>query len=84
MKTFYWFKTCPFCNQGRLFIYKNITDSKLYLHCEECERGYYDPQKIDAEHSFLTLSEDFDAVVATADDVKTMGWEGLDMKFVVK
>jgi hypothetical protein len=80
IKIMYWYKSCPFCNQGRLFVFKNLDNNKLYLHCEECERGYEDPAKIESTHSFLTLSENFEAVAATDDDIKNAGWEILELK----
>lgn len=70
----YWYKTCPFCGQGRLFIYKDINADRLYLHCEECERGYYDPSNIVAEASFLILSENFEAKEASVEDIVEGGW----------
>jgi hypothetical protein len=73
----FWHKTCPFCNQGRLFIFKNLNLNKLYLHCEECERGYYDPNKLNVESSFLTLQEDFDAIEASYEDIKEHNWDKL-------
>lgn len=66
-------------NQGRLFIFKNLDANKLYLHCEECERGYYDPSQISVENSFLTLQEDFEAVAATSADIKEYGWGELEI-----
>lgn len=78
----FWYKICPFCNQGRLFVFKNIDADKLYLHCEECERGYSDIRNIDVDHSFLTLLEDFDAVFANEEDIKNGGWDNLDLKMV--
>jgi len=77
-----WYKTCPFCNQGRLFIFKNLDANKLYLHCEECERGYYDPNQISVENSFLTLQEDFEAIAATPEDIKEYGWGKLQISTV--
>lgn len=74
-----WYKICPFCNQGRLYIFKNLDANKLYLHCEECERGYYDPSQINVENSFLTLQEDFEAVAATSADIKEYGWGELEI-----
>jgi hypothetical protein len=82
MKKMFWYKTCPFCNQGRLFIFKNLSINKLYLHCEECERGYYDPQQINVENSFLTLQEEFEAVNATYDDLQEHKWETLRINTV--
>jgi uncharacterized protein (DUF983 family) len=51
-KDIYWYNVCPFCNQGRLFVFKNLKTNKLYLHCEECERGYYDIYHIDERIAF--------------------------------
>ena len=80
----YWYKTCPFCNQGRLFVFNNNKTDKLYLHCEECERGYNDIENIDKEHSFLTLSEDFDAVAATEKDINNAGWHSMVLNVATK
>ena len=80
MKTLFWYKTCPFCGQGRLFVFKNIDRNKLYLHCEECETGYYDLEKLDKEHSFLTLLEDFKSIEASQDDILKSKWR--DLKFI--
>ncbi len=75
MKHLFWLKTCPLCKQGRLFVFKNQSNGKLYLHCEECEEGYYNPEEINRENSFLTLTEDFEATGATAEDIKEFKWE---------
>jgi hypothetical protein len=75
MKELFWYKICPFCNTGRLFIYKNVSAGKLYFHCEECERGYYDPDNISTKGSVLTLMEDYDAVEASDNDLIKFGWE---------
>ena len=43
-------------------VMKMLSSSQLYLHCEECESGWYDPLKVDdLAAKFLTLDEDFDA-----------------------
>lgn len=69
MKQLFWNKTCPVCNQGRLFLYRNLNDNSLYLHCEECERGFKDLNNVDKNSSFLTITEDFEAVEATFADI---------------
>ena len=76
----FWYKQCPFCNQGRLFVFKNLDTNKLYLHCEECERGYNNPNQIAAENSFLTLHEDFKAIAASDNDLKEHDWDSLELK----
>lgn len=81
MEEQYWLKQCPFCNQGRLFVYKNLNKNVLYLHCEECERGYYDFVNVEKINSFLTLTDDFDATIATAEDIKNFG---LDINKFIK
>src|SRR5690606_41127534 len=32
----YWYRLCPTCDQGRLFVKKRVSDDTLYLLCEEC------------------------------------------------
>ncbi len=82
IKNLLWYKTCPFCNQGRLFIFKNLHINKLYLHCEECERGYYDPTKLKVENFFLSLQEEFNAIAATLEDIKEHDWDNLHFNIV--
>lgn len=73
----YWYTTCRHCdNQGRLIIMKNLTRKRLYLHCEECESGWNDPQKVaDATAMFLTLLDDDKAETATWGDIEEAGWQ---------
>lgn len=71
----FWFKQCPFCDQGRLFVFKNLDKNILYLHCEECERGYDDFDNIEKSNSFSTLDEEDDAVEATMEDIKEFGFD---------
>jgi hypothetical protein len=75
MPALYWYTTCPFCDhQGRLFIYKNLEADQLYLHCEECERGYTDPTSISPETSFLTLLTDFKVEAPSLAEILEGGW----------
>jgi len=70
-----WFRTCAFCGQGRLLIMKDTTHDRLYLHCEECEYGWFDPEDaVRNTNSFLTLLESFDARPATDEEIVTAGW----------
>ncbi len=73
----YWYTTCSNCkHQGRLMLMKNLSSGQLYLHCEECESGWRDPLKIDnLAAKFLTLDEEFDAELATWDDIEKAGWQ---------
>lgn len=79
MKQIFWFKICPLCKQGRLFVFKNLSNGKLYLHCEECEQGYYNPNELNKENAFLTLTENFEATEATAEDIKEFKWDRYDL-----
>lgn len=72
----FFYKECPACHQGRLFVFKDITNNRLYLHCEECEMGWLTPDEVDENASgFLTLLDDFDAIEATSDDLKNFKWD---------
>lgn len=76
MKTYYWMRTCVHCNgQGRLLIMKDLSTNSLYLHCEECEWGWRDPEKADdVGWAFLTLDEDFEAEPASSAEIERHGW----------
>ncbi len=76
MAHYFWYRTCPLCrDQGRLLVFKNTSELKLYLHCEECEWGWADPESAHSkELGFLTLDEDFEAMPAGASDIKEFGW----------
>ncbi|CAM4109286.1 hypothetical protein [Serratia silvae] len=71
----FFYKECPACHQGRLFIFKDTTNNRLYLHCEECEMGWLTPDDADKNvNNFLTLLADFEAVEATDDDLIRFKW----------
>jgi hypothetical protein len=72
---YFWYHECPFCHQGRLLIAKDVTHDSLYLHCEECERGWRDPEHADdPKASFLTLNEDFEGSFPDESEIDRMGW----------
>lgn len=73
---YYWYNTCPACNQGRLIITKNITASTLYLHCEECEQGWPTPNDVDLKiNNFLTLLEDYETEIPSLEEISNYGWK---------
>lgn len=73
--TIYWFKECSFCHQGRLIIVYDVTNLRLYLHCEECERGWLDPAEAEnAGKGFLTLLESFETEMPSLKTIENMGW----------
>lgn len=76
MKTYFWSRLCPHCDgEGRLIIMKDLTHDSLYLHCEECEWGWRNPDTAaDVASGFLTLDEEFDAEPASNDEIVNAGW----------
>jgi hypothetical protein len=55
---------------------KDLSAERLYLHCEECESGWYDPREVDdLTAKFLTLDEDFETEPATWDDIEKADWQ---------
>lgn len=77
MSKYFWYKTCPSCNgQGRLIITSDITNDRLYLHCEECEMGWINPKDVDdVKKGFLTLDEDFETENPTYEKILQYGWQ---------
>jgi hypothetical protein len=71
----FWYTQCPFCQQGRLYLWKNVTAGRLYLHCEECERGFEHPDRLTAADSFLTLTWEYEDAAPTWEDVCAAGWQ---------
>ena len=66
---------CPVCGVGRLFAFWDLNRRALYLHCEECEQGFRDPEKVSRESGFLTLLEDFESRSATSQEIHEHGWD---------
>ena len=57
-------------------IQEDVTNGRLYLHCEECEMGWLDPAQIkDVAKGFLTLHADFESRNSTRDTLTLFGWE---------
>lgn len=71
----YWFKICPHCQQGKLYVFRDMSLDTPYLHCEECEWGWRNPEASSATSTgFLTLNEEFDAEWATREFIEASGW----------
>lgn len=85
MSKYYWYKACPRCGfsgGGRLTIFEDLTNHCLYLHCDECEWGWRDPQKADdLSAAFLTLTESFEAHLADWHDIERYSWEKYALNF---
>ena len=76
-QTYYWFRTCAACDgQGRLVLFWDATNGRLYLHCEECETGWVTPEDaVAGRNAFSTLDADFETRVPTRDEIDAHGWE---------
>ena len=82
---YFWSGLCPVCGVGRLLVFKDLSAHSLYLHCEECEWGWRDPERSNSSASgFLTLDEDFEAEVATELEIRKHGWSKLALKVFVE
>jgi len=74
MNTRYWYKECPVCLQGRLFLAKDVTHDKIYLHCEECECGW-DSAGISIEDSYLTIVMNYEMnPYPSINEIDNLGW----------
>ena len=74
----YWFKQCPRCRQGQLFIHSNRETQSLYLHCDECEWGFADPTKCDSvDDGFFAMNIHYDE--PTLDVIQQRGWSEFAM-----
>ncbi|AGC46190.1 hypothetical protein MYSTI_04901 [Myxococcus stipitatus DSM 14675] len=73
---YYWYKECSFCHQGRLLIARDTGRGSLYLHCEECEHGWRDPERIDDPSArFLTLvAKDLETDYPSKEEIDAAGW----------
>lgn len=76
MRDFYWYLGCPICfEQGRLFIVEDISNYRLYLHCEECESGFSDPDEVKVGKGFLTFEEKYEYRLADLETITRCGWQ---------
>jgi len=56
---------------------EDTTHGRLYLHCEECEMGWLQPQEShDPSKGFLTLNEIFESEIPSYDRILKFGWSG--------
>ncbi len=69
----HWYRTCPVCTQGRLFVRKSVGTGELCLMCEECfclfahPADASDPQKA---REGMRFKGDF----ASSGDIAAGGW----------
>jgi|GEM_PF-538085 len=74
-KTYYWTANCAMCNQGRLILQNDITNHRIYAHCEECEYGWLEPEELnDLDKGFLTLAGDYQTADPSWEEIQQSQW----------
>ena len=68
----YWYRLCPTCEQGRLFV-RVSPEARLYLLCEECFCAFDSP---DEAHDGRNCKEGMGlkGALATSEDIERHGW----------
>ena len=85
MREQFWLnKSCPVCEQGRLFVTEDITNHRLYLHCEECESAWLNPEEVLADKSFLAINPDFETRIPSKETIQKFGWMKYNLKTAQK
>lgn len=84
MKKLFWLdKNCSVCEQGRLFITEDITNERLYLHCEECEMAWLNPEEAGiADKGFLAINPNFKTRMPGIDKIQKFGWTKYKLKSI--
>lgn len=82
MNQLFWLdEECPVCKQGRLFITEDITNQRLYLHCEECEMAWLKPEDLTVNNTgFLAINPDFETQLPSLDIIQKFGWTKYNLK----
>ena len=65
-------KECPICGQGRLFVMEDMTNDRLYLHCEECECAWLNPEDLIAKKGFLAINPDFETEIPSKEKSRSL------------
>ena len=68
-----WFKNCPLCGQGRLFVMRACGTGNLYLHCEQREMAWADPARL-GDLTQGELGIDLDGEYASDREIEEEGW----------
>ena len=67
-------KDCPICEQGSLIVTEDITNQRLYLHCEECKMAWLKPEDlIISNQDFLAINPDFETRLPAKDTIQKFG-----------
>lgn len=74
----YWYRLCPVCGEGRLFVRKADDGGALYLLCEECFCAFSTPADATCPEKALEGMET-KGVFASAEDIERGGWSSFTM-----
>lgn len=69
----YWYRLCPTCEQGRLFVQKKADAGLLYLLCEECFCKFDTPAEAD-DGKNCREGMDQRGTYASQEDIARSGW----------
>ena len=69
----YWYKGCPRCKQGQLFIELNRTSNDLTLVCDECYWAFTDPDTCDDVDNG-SCGALWDVIEPTLEEINVRGW----------
>ncbi|BEP65199.1 hypothetical protein GmRootV213_57530 (plasmid) [Variovorax sp. V213] len=71
----YWTRMCENCGHGRLVLQHDITNHRIYAHCEDCGMGWLRAaDQADVGKGFLTLLGDFGSMDPTFDEIARSEW----------
>jgi hypothetical protein len=73
--TGYWYRNCPICEQGRLFVEIQDDSKKAFLTCEECYSSWDAPQEVGVKKSYLAL--DIGSHRANDSEFEKTGWRDM-------
>ena len=74
----YWYRVCPVCGEGQLFVRKANDGGRLYLLCEECFCAYSTPADATSADKALEGMETTGGF-ASAEDIARGGWSEFPM-----
>lgn len=71
--TCYWYRLCPVCEQGRLFVNKRADGGSLCLLCEECFCIFKAPEEA-SDGTKCQEGMDVQGSFASEEDIAAYGW----------
>lgn len=69
----YWYRLCPTCEQGRLFVNRRADCQSLYLLCEECYCAFRGPAEA-SDGKNCQEGMDIQGEDASHEDIVRYGW----------